>query len=211
MASTARLPAGSPLDALTGGLWRGRICELVGPRGSGRMSAVLAMAAAAQETGELVALVDLADALDPPSAAAAGVELRRLLWVRPGQLLDGLKAVDWLLDAGGFGLVLLYLAGLVDEHGGRGGRTKSSEALWRRLAQRAERARTALVVAADRPLVGAVAALSLQTTRGRAQWLGGERGAPRLLAGVTGQIAVTRSRQGAPLEAAELRLHMGER
>ena len=92
----ARLPAGSPaLDALTGGgLVRGRIVELTGPRGSGRMSAVLAMAAAVQATGELVAVVDVADALDPRSAVRAGVVLPRLLWVRPTTVLDGLRAEE---------------------------------------------------------------------------------------------------------------------
>src|SRR6185369_10902384 len=109
----SRLPAGSPaLDALTGGgLVRGRIVELTGPRSSGRMSAVLAMTAAVQAAGELVAVVDVADALDPRSAVRAGVVLPRLLWVRPTTMMDGMRAVDWVLDAGGFGLVVLYLAG----------------------------------------------------------------------------------------------------
>src|SRR4051794_34977274 len=112
--AAARLPAGSPaLDALTGGgLVRGRIVELSGPRSSGRMSAILTMTAAVQAMGELCAIIDVADALDPRSAVRAGVILPRLLWVRPTCMLDGLKAADWVLDAGGFGLVVLYVAGV---------------------------------------------------------------------------------------------------
>jgi hypothetical protein len=193
----ARLPAGSPaLDALTGGgLPRGRIVELSGPRGSGRMSTVLAMTAAVQATGELAAIVDVADALDPRSAQAAGVLLPRLLWVRPGSVVDGLKAADWVLDAGGFGLVVLYLAG-AGFHPDR--RFARGDAPWIKLARRAERARSSLVVVGDRSLCGTVAALSLAAERGRVRWLGGDGGAPRLLDGVRGKIAVVRSKLGPP-------------
>lgn len=212
----ARLGTGSPaLDAVTGGgLVRGRICELVGPRGSGRMSAVLAMTAAAQAAGEWVALVDVADALDPRSAVAAGVALPRLLWIRPRSVVDGLKAADWVLDVGGFGLVVLYLAGTEAQHVAADERTAwrrrastvRGDAPWVRLARRAERGKSAVVVVGDRPLVGTVAAVSLQASRARARWVGGERGAPRLLDGVDGKIAVARSKLGPPAEDAPLPL-----
>lgn len=202
----SRLPAGSPaLDALTGGgLVRGRIVELSGPRSSGRMSAVLAMTAAVQATGELVAVVDVADALDPRSAARAGVCLPRLLWVRPSCVVDGLRAADWVLDAGGFGLVVLYLAGapMTERRFAR----PRGETPWIRLARRAERAKSALVVVGDRPMVGTVAAVSLAGERGRARWLGGDRGAPRILDGVHGRIAVVRSKLGPPVAAADVPL-----
>ena len=214
----ARLPAGSPaLDALTGGgLVRGRIVELSGPRGSGRMSAVLAMTAAVQATGELVALVDVADALDPRSAVRAGVVLPRLLWVRPTSLIDGLRAADWVLDAGGFGLVVLYVAGVGNRQQATGNRQQAmdggwrrgvrGEAAWIRLGRRAEKAKAALVVVGDRPMVGTVAVASLLAERGRVRWLGGERGAPRILDGVQGRIVVARSKLGAPSATAEVPL-----
>ena len=212
----SRLPAGSPaLDALTGGgLVRGRIIELSGPRSSGRMSTVLAMTAAVQATGELAALVDVADALDPRSAVAAGVVLPRLLWVRPRSVVDGLKAADWLLDAGGFGLVVLYLANSgaqVAEHDDRlawrrRASTVRGEAPWIKLARRAERARSAVVVVGDRPLVGTVAVVTLAAERGRVRWLGGERGAPRLLDGIRGRVAVARSKLGPPAATSDLPL-----
>jgi len=70
------------LDALTGGLPRGCITELCGPTASGRTTVLLAALAAATRRGEYCALIDASDALDPNSAAAAGVELDHLLWVR---------------------------------------------------------------------------------------------------------------------------------
>ncbi len=67
---------------LDGGLPIGAISEISGPVCSGRTS--LALAFLAQRTAEdrVCAWVDVNDALDPESAAANGVNLRRLLWVR---------------------------------------------------------------------------------------------------------------------------------
>jgi recombination protein RecA len=73
------------LDALTGGLPRGCLTEICGPASSGRTTVLLAALAAATRRGEFCAVVDASDALDPHSAAAAGIELDRLLWVRCGE------------------------------------------------------------------------------------------------------------------------------
>jgi len=73
------------LDALTGGLPHGCLTEICGPASSGRTTVLLSALAAATRRGEFCALVDASDALDPHSAAAAGVELKRLLWVRCGE------------------------------------------------------------------------------------------------------------------------------
>jgi hypothetical protein len=75
----------SAIDALTGGLPRGCLTELCGPASSGRTTMLLAALAAATRRGEFCAVVDASDALDPQSAAAAGVDLERLLWVRCGE------------------------------------------------------------------------------------------------------------------------------
>jgi len=73
------------LDALTGGLPRGGITEICGPASSGRTSVLLAALAGATQRGEVCALVDASDALDPASAVAARIEMERLLWVRCGK------------------------------------------------------------------------------------------------------------------------------
>jgi hypothetical protein len=70
------------IDELTGGLPRGCLSEICGPASSGRTSVLLAALAAATRRQEVCALVDTTDALDAASAAAAGVELERLLWIR---------------------------------------------------------------------------------------------------------------------------------
>jgi recombination protein RecA len=72
-------------DSLTGGLPRGCLTEICGPASSGRTSVMLAALAAATRRGEFCALLDASDALDPKSAATAGIDLDRFLWVRCGE------------------------------------------------------------------------------------------------------------------------------
>ncbi len=76
------------IDELAGGLPRGCLSEICGPASSGRTSVLLAALAAATRRQEVCALVDTTDALDAVSAAAAGVELERLLWIRCGRASD---------------------------------------------------------------------------------------------------------------------------
>jgi len=122
----ALAPSGiSALDArLGGGFPRGQLSELVGPRSSGRTSLLLQMMAAATARGELVALVDALDMLDVESAAAAGVELDRLLWIRGHIVVNqglcrelnqraieqAIRAFTLVLQAGNFGLVVFDVA-----------------------------------------------------------------------------------------------------
>jgi hypothetical protein len=75
------------IDTLTGGFPRGCLTEVCGPASSGRTSVLLAALAAATQRQDVCALVDVSDAFNPHSAAAAGVNFERLLWVRCGMRL----------------------------------------------------------------------------------------------------------------------------
>jgi len=116
------------LDALTGGWPRGGLSEISGAASSGRTGVMLAALSGATRREEACALVDASDNFDPASAAAAGVDLERLLWVRCGErdqsslrnataqrrgalgrLEQVLKVTDLLLQGGGFGMVALDL------------------------------------------------------------------------------------------------------
>ena len=66
---------------LGGGLPLGSVCELTGPDCSGRSSLALSLLASASREGAC-AYIDVSDTLSPQSAAAAGIELANLLWVR---------------------------------------------------------------------------------------------------------------------------------
>ena len=71
-------------ELLDGGLPVGAITELAGPESSGRTSLALSFLAGITRAGRVAAWVDVSDALHPESAAAAGIDLPRLLWVRCG-------------------------------------------------------------------------------------------------------------------------------
>jgi recombination protein RecA len=73
-------------DLLDGGLPVGAITEMVGPECSGRTSLALSFMARITRAGSVCSWIDVSDGLDPESAAAAGVDLTRLLWVRCGVL-----------------------------------------------------------------------------------------------------------------------------
>ncbi|AFL87984.1 RecA/RadA recombinase [Terriglobus roseus DSM 18391] len=78
------IPTGiDALDAmLHGGLPIGALAELVGPESSGRTTAALSFLSRVTADGNVCAWIDVSDALDPETAAANGVDLERLLWVR---------------------------------------------------------------------------------------------------------------------------------
>ena len=71
-------------EVLKGGLPVGAISELVGPECSGRTSVALSFLARITQAAKICAWIDVSNALDPSSAAAIGVDLARLLWVRCG-------------------------------------------------------------------------------------------------------------------------------
>jgi hypothetical protein len=162
-----------PLDArLAGGLPRGQLCELVGPRSSGRTSVCLQLLAAATARGELVALVDALDGLDVASAVAAGVDLARLLWVRGhvvsnpprGALmnsntraLDGaLKALALVLQAGNFGVVVFDI---VDAP--RDAVRSLPFTTWLRVQRMIEGSQTTCVIVANEPVARSSSGLTL--------------------------------------------------
>jgi hypothetical protein len=71
-------------EVLEGGLPVGAITEMVGPECSGRTSLALSFLARVTQAANVCAWIDVSDVFDPESAATAGVDLSRLLWVRCG-------------------------------------------------------------------------------------------------------------------------------
>jgi len=171
------------LDALTGGLPRGGLSEICGPVSSGRTSVLLALMAEMTRRGEVCALVDTGDSFDPHSAETAGVELRRVLWVRcsksksaaggrrstairypafaadrrqpAGDCLEqALKATDLLLQGGGFGLVVMDLADIPPETAPRVPLTS-----WFRFRRAVENTPTVLLVLEQEPHAKSCASL----------------------------------------------------
>jgi RecA/RadA recombinase len=164
-----RLATGFPaLDSvLDGGLPRGQLTELVGVASTGLTSVVHRLLGHVTKQGQVAAWIDAPDAFDPASAVAAGVDLERLLWVRPPDLATAFTAAEAVLALGGFPLVLLdasappyrprsvagnlpavapNVARRAARHARRTYAMGDALHVWMRLARASARSRSALVV-----------------------------------------------------------------
>lgn len=195
-----RLPTGigSLDDLLGGGLPRGHLSEIAGGPASGRTAVLYALLASATRRGEVAAVVDLPNALDPPSLARTGADLERVLWVRPPSPQIALKCAELILNAGGFGIVVL------DGLGARAARPLPRH-VWPRLVQVSRRAGAACLVCAPRRLVGGAAAVALILTPRRVRWSG------RVLEGISATAMLARSRFDPSERSVELLLGEGKR
>jgi recombination protein RecA len=73
------------IDAvLDGGLPVGAVTEMIGAECSGRTALALSFLAQLTKAERVCAWIDVSNALSPESAAATGIDLKRLLWVRCG-------------------------------------------------------------------------------------------------------------------------------
>src|SRR6266567_4064501 len=154
------------IDSLTGGLPRGAITEIFGPASSGRTSMMLAALAFASTHDEVCALVDTNDVLEPKSAADAGIDFDRLLWIRCASTVEhAFKATDLLLQGGGFGLVMLDLGDVPPQQARR-----IISSWWYRFRRIVENKPTALVVIAQDSCVRSCASLSLEINKVGDTW-----------------------------------------
>jgi hypothetical protein len=172
------------VDHLLDAVPQGQLSEIVGSRSSGATSLLVALLARATAAGRLAAVVDVADTFDPACAAAAGADLRALLWVRCGGHPEaGFRGAELLARCQGFAVIALDL----DELG-----ASVPPARWIRLRRAVEDSDTALVVRAPRHLAGSAAALVLAARRAEVCWIGSAR--PTRLGGLRSDVEMLRSR-----------------
>jgi hypothetical protein len=160
---------------LDGGLPRGHLSEVIGPRSSGRLAILVSALARATTRGEAVALIDPLDMFDPVSALASGIDFTRMLWVRGessssarislsceyGTLHKAVdravKALNLVLQAGGFGLVVADFGEI---------RSQTIKRLpyttWLRLHRVIEGSETACVLIGSEPIARSSAGVSVQ-------------------------------------------------
>jgi hypothetical protein len=197
----------APLDDLIdGGIPRGRISEITGRPGSGKTSIAASFVASATHRGEVAAWLDSSGTFDPESMAAAGVELRRMLWASmttasgmPGATFPHaasalarrqsaiVKAAELVLEAGGFGLVVI-------DFGEAPRALTHASAL--RIARAAERSGAAVLALAPWRMCGTFAALSLTTIRAGASFSRLAPGSPVTFDGLAVDAMVTRNKMG---------------
>jgi recombination protein RecA len=208
------------VDAITGGgLPRGCLSEICGSTSSGKTSLLLATMAAATRRDETCVLIDASDSFDPASGAAAGLDFSKFLWIRCGRpwqssaaktfnhrghrgsqsLKDGeqnleqvLKTTDLILQSGGFGLVVLDLAGIPDQFSRR-----IPLASWFRFQRVVEPAKTALLVVSESPHTQSCATLVIKLCNQLSDVshpLSGKPSPTRILESMQLQAEITRSR-----------------
>src|SRR5690242_9243154 len=159
------LPA---LDAIIQGFPRGAISEIIGPDSSGRTTLVHSLLAASTANSEICAYVDTCDSFDPVSAAASGVALSQLVWIRCAKdAAHALKVTDYLIHAGGFGAVILDLCQISPRTANR---IPTSYSYRFRLA--IENTPSILALVEERPLAKSCAALFVEMKRAKTIWKG---------------------------------------
>ena len=215
------IPTGiSELDALLqGGLPLGGLTEITGPACSGRSTLVSSVLARATRQGASCAYVDVADAFDPLSAAAIGVNLGRLLWVRAGRteetvkkkplsdqrtanarlanrtsskeawtcLDQALRAVDVLLNAGGFRVIVLDMGDVRAEQARR-----VPLASWYRYRLQAENSQALFLLLAQTSCANSCASAVVDCTKADERWecaTGNQNGLP-LLTGFQYKVSI---------------------
>src|SRR5579875_894416 len=104
------IPTGSiALDLAlgVGGIPRGRITEIYGPKASGKTTLCQHVIANAQRAGGFAAFVDAEHALDPTYAARCGVDINNLLISQPDTGEQALEIVDALVRSNAVDVVVV--------------------------------------------------------------------------------------------------------
>ena len=163
---------------LQGGFPRAALSEIAGAASTNRTALMVSILARAFDTGECCAWIDGGGTFDPESAAEAGLQLNRLLWVNcKGNSDHAFKATDLLLHGGGFGLMVFDVGDTSDSL-----LRRMPMASWYRLRLGAEKTGTALIALTPAPQTHSCSAACLELNRSKSIWRG------RLLRGVASTL-----------------------
>ena len=187
-----RLPVATLDAVLGGGLPCGAITEIVGAMSAGRTTLARVLIGAALQAGECAAWIDLPNAFDPDGLGSE-TELERMLWVCPRDRTMAVRAVEHVLDGGGFRVVVLDLDGNASER-------PLPAAAWLRMGRAAVRRDAAIVVLGSLHIVGPFATLSLEVRSSRRVFVG-ERGPSPAFVGATSALQIRKCRFGIVTDA----------
>ena len=171
----------------------GRLTEVFGERSCGKTTLVYALLAACTHRGDIGAFIDPQASLFAPAAEAAGIDLERLIVVRPGHAQALRRALDALVRSGACAVVVVDAAG--------------AEALQThhcaRLVAQAERTATTLIALSqgDSQALASFASLRLRMHGLAPLWQDGSDGGARL-SGYGISLDIAKSRMGAPGKSA---------
>lgn len=156
------------LDAFGLELTRGTVVEISGGPSTGKTSLAMSLLAQLTNAGEVCAVVDSNGGFDPRSAAAAGVDLDDLLWVKCGGDIErSFISADYLVQAKGFGCIWLNLAGLPKDK-----LRMVPKTYWFRYRTRIKDTPTVLLVTASEHVTGSASQGAFAFHRERTAWSG---------------------------------------
>jgi len=104
------IPTGSlSLDMALGGqgIPRGRMIEVFGPESSGKTTLALHVAAEAQKTGGIAAIIDAEHAFDPSWAKKLGVDLDTLLVSQPSSGEEAMQICEMLVKSNAVDVIII--------------------------------------------------------------------------------------------------------
>jgi hypothetical protein len=192
---------------LRGGLPLRGLSEISGPACSGKTTLVSSLLAGVTQQGGACAYVDVADAFDPLSAAALGIDLGRLLWVRGGRpsersaerireswarLDQALRATDLLLSAGGFRVIVLDTGSALDVGAEQVRRVPLAS--WYRYRLQAEKAQTLFLLLTQTPCAKSCASVVLHCADAKERWESAAGKGLPLLTGFEFNVSADRKR-----------------
>lgn len=130
----------------TGGLPRGRICEIYGPESSGKTTFCLSAIAQAQKQGGNAVFIDVEHALDPRYAKVVGVDLENLMVSQPESGEDALNITETLIRSGAIDIIVVdSVAALVSKNELDGQMGDTTVGLQARMMSQAMRRLTAAI------------------------------------------------------------------
>ena len=149
---------------------RGNLVEICGSFSSGRTTLLHGLLSRCTAGGEAAAILDVTDSFDPVSASHLGVVLSELLWVRCGAarsqgrplsaVEQALAAADFLLQSGGFGLLVLDLANIPIKEA-----RQIPLAAWFKFRRAVEGTRTLFLILAEQSNTGSSSASTLYVSQ----------------------------------------------
>ncbi len=130
----------------TGGLPRGRVCEIYGPESSGKTTFCLSAIAQAQKEGGNAVFIDVEHALEPRYAKIVGVDLDNLMVSQPESGEDALNITETLIRSGAIDIIVIdSVAALVSKNELDGQMGDATVGLQARMMSQAMRRLTAAI------------------------------------------------------------------
>jgi len=102
-------------ELLQGGLPKGHLIEIVGPKSSGKTSLLFQILSGLNKKERTITYFDFSGTFYPLSAQKSGIDLKKVLVLRPSNIQAGLRAAEILFRSGGTCIVVFDLVRTKDQ------------------------------------------------------------------------------------------------